>query len=242
MQKTSQLTSQLFFEDSPGHIDDNDPKTGQNEGFLKRTAMFRGGKLVQMISNINHDLFQLDRYILNQVAINLKFYRAKPEFYLMSYAIETNYKIKIEEMVLNICKVQVNPAVVYAQSRILQTTNAKYPFLKTEVRVAAISQGQSNFGIDNVCQGSKPNRIVLDFVKGKSVSGSFSTSPWNFEAFDLVDVNVSVDVIPAYGNPIRLHFDSMNGTYCVEAFHWMLRSSGQWLNDRGNQLEPADIA
>ena len=240
--KTSQLTSQMFYKDTPKYIDDNDAKTGKNAGFVRRSAIFHESKLVHMIAPIAVDLFQLDRYILNMVAINLKFYRAKPEFYLMSDAISPNYKIKIEDMVLNICKVQVNPAVIFAQSNILQKTNAKYPFMKTEVRMSAISQGQVNFNIDNVCQGTKPTRIVIGFVKGSSVAGNFSTSPWNFESFDLLDINVSVDGIPAYGNPIRLNFEASAGIDCVEAFHWMLRSSGKWLTDHGNQLESDDIA
>lgn len=196
-----------------------------------------------MIGPIFHDLFQqLDRYLLNQVAINLKFYRAKPEFYLMTDAVNPSFKIKIEDMVLNICKIQVNPAVIYAQSNVLQKTNAKYPFTKTEVRMSAISQGQVNFNLDNVCQGTKPNKIVLCFVKGRTVAGNFYTSPWNFEAFDLHDINVSVDGIPAYGNPIRLNFDTLSGADCVEAFQWMLHSSRKWLTDHGNQMEPNDIA
>ena len=43
------------------------------------------------------------------------------------------------------------------------------------------------------------------------MAGNVSTSPWNFESFDLLDINVSVDGIPAYGNPIRLNFEASAG-------------------------------
>ena len=218
--KTSYLTASMFYKDTPGHIDDDDAKTGNNEGFIKRAGFFKESRLVHMIAPICIDLFQIDRYIINQVALNLKFYRSKPEFYLMSDAMNPNFKIKIEEMVLNICKVQVNPAVIYAQSQVLDTTNAKYPYLKTEVRVSALSQGQVNF----------------------TAAGSFQTSPWNFQGFDLSDITVFVDNIPALGNPIRVNFDKTSGSDCTEAFHWMLKSTGKWLTDSGNQLELDDIA
>ena len=93
------------------HIHDNDPKTGQNSGFLTSTKLFQASKLVHMIAPIAHDLFQLEKYILNQVGIDIKFYRTKPESYLVTDALAPNYKIKIEEMVLNVCKIQVNPAL-----------------------------------------------------------------------------------------------------------------------------------
>ena len=131
--KTSQLTSQLFYKDTPGQLDDDDVKTGSNEGLKARAAMFAESKRVHMIAPIIHDAFQLDRYILNQVGVDIKFYRSKPEFYLMTDILTPAFKIEIDEMVLHICKVQVNPAVLFAQSHILETTNAKYPYIKTEV-------------------------------------------------------------------------------------------------------------
>ena len=108
-----------------------------------------------MIAPIFHNVFQLERYLLNQISLDLKFYRSKPNFYLMSKAINPEYRIPIDEMVLHICKVHVNPAVIYAQSQKIETTNAKYPYIKREVRMSAVSQGQVNFTMDNVCQRKK---------------------------------------------------------------------------------------
>ena len=242
--KTSQLTNQMFFKDTPGFIDSDDAKSGsgKNLGLITRADLFSNSKLVHMIAPIMHDAFQLDRYLLNQTAVNVKFYRSKPEFYLTSDTVSPTYKIKIEEMVLHICKIQVNPAVIVAQNRALEKTNAKYPFIKTEVRMSAISQGQVNFNMDNVCQGIKPNKIVLGFVKSRSVAGTYSTSPWNFQGFDLSELNVSIDGIPAHGNPIRVSFNQTTGTDTAEAFHWLTSSAGKWVSNEGNQLTPDDLA
>ena len=35
--KTSALTSSMYYKDKPGHLDDDDGKTGHNDAFLKRT-------------------------------------------------------------------------------------------------------------------------------------------------------------------------------------------------------------
>ena len=160
--KSSRLSSQMYYKDTPGFLDDNDAKTGDNDGFKKRANLFADSKTVHMIAPIIYDVFQLDRYILNQVPIDIKYYRAKPEFYLMTDFVSPDFKVHIEEMVLHICKVQVNPAVILAQSHALENTNAKYPYIKTEVRMFALSQGQVNFSIDNVFQGIKPNKLWLE--------------------------------------------------------------------------------
>lgn len=240
--KTSQLSSQCFYRDTPGYLDDNDGKTGDNAGFKFRTELFSESRKIHMIAPIIHDAFQLDRYILNQTAMNIKFYRAKPEFYLMTDSLIPEYKIVIDEMILNMCKIQVNPSVIFAHSQLLQKSNAKYPYVKTEVRLAAISQGQLNFNIDNVCQGIRPNKIVIAFANSQSVSGSFLTSPWNFQGFGLTELTVSVDNIPVSGNPVRLNFDAKSGIDTAEAYHWLFETTGKWLKDEGNQISQSDIA
>ncbi len=53
---------------------------------------------------------------------------------------------------------------------------------------------------------------------------------------------MSVDGLPALGNPVRLNFDRASGIDTAEAFHWLIESSGKWLADEGNQLTQEDIA
>lgn len=240
--RESQLSTQCFYKDTPGYLDDNDAKTGQNKGLKQRASLCSRSKTLHMIAPIMHDVFKMDRYILNQTAMNIKFYRAKPEFYLMTDSIATSYKVAIDEMAIYMCKVQVNPAVIYAHSIQLEKTNAKYPYTKTEVRLAAISQGQSNFNIENVCQGIRPNRIVIAFANSQSVSGTFDKSPWNFQGFDLTELTVAVDNIPVLGNPIRMNFNNANGSDTAEAYHLMFETTGKWLHDRGIQIDQADVA
>ena len=71
----------------------------------------------------------------------------------------------------------------------------------------AMSQGQVNFTMDNVCQGIKPNKMVIGFVESKSAAGDFTKSPWNFQGFSLSELIVAVDGIPVLGNPVRVHFN-----------------------------------
>ena len=160
----------------------------------------------------------------------------------MTDAVQPDFKIVIDEMVLNIYKVQVSPSVVLAHNHQLEKTNATYPYVNTEVRLAAISQGQVNFSIDNGCQGFRPNKTVVAFANSQSVSGSFKTSPWNFQVFRLTELTVAVDNIPVLGNPIRLNFDASKGVDTAEAFHWLFETTGKWLKDEGNQITQSDIA
>ena len=133
-----------------------------------RSKFFEESKTVDLSGNIYHPLCSLDSYIINSVGITIKFYRSKPEFCLMSID-KLDYRIEIEEMYLNICKVQVNPGVIYGYNEILKSTNAKYSFNNTDVKLLAIPTGNTSFSFE-LFNTLRPNKVVIGFVSSKAVS------------------------------------------------------------------------
>ena len=143
---------------------------------------------------ILHDLFQVKRYILNQVVISIKFYRSRPDFCLLSNEAK-KYKIDIEEMALRVCQVQVNSAVITAHNAMLSSTNAKYPYTKTEMASMTLAKGTLNFSWNQVFQDSCPNRVIVNFFCSEVTSGgSLTKNPWNFQNYNLNQISVSVDL------------------------------------------------
>lgn len=240
--KTSQLTSQLFLKDVPGHLDDNDVNGGGNGSLNKRSAYFATSKTADMEGPIYHDLFQLNRYILNQVAINVRLTISRPEFYLMTKEETPDYKIEIEDIVLKACKVQINPAVIYGHAEIMKTINAKYPFTKTEVKQIAIASGTVNFSQDQLFQNVRPNRIVIGFVDANAAAGDYTKNPFNFQHFNLNQIGVYIDNIPVSGNVLRLNFNATSGRTIIPAYNNMFEVTDKWMRDSGNQLDRNDFA
>lgn len=76
--KTTQLTSLMWMKDTLGHMDDCGVENPSNAGLSRRSQYFATSKSVDMEGPILHDLFQLDRYLLNQVAVAVKLYRTRP--------------------------------------------------------------------------------------------------------------------------------------------------------------------
>ncbi|MES9885139.1 MAG: hypothetical protein ABW185_30225, partial [Sedimenticola sp.] len=230
-----------WMKDTAYKMDITDSKSGLNKGLHLRGKYFDLSKSVEMVGPIYHDLCKLDRYLLNQIGVTLKFYRSRPEFLLMAVEDESKYIIDIEDIVLRICKIQLNPAVIYGHSEILKTVNAKYPFTKTEVKMFALAKGQVNVTLDNIFQGLRPNKAVVGFVSSHAVAGSYTLNPFNFKSYDINQIVLSVDGIPVGGNPIKLNFNDNEGSNCINVFTSMLECSGKWMNDAGNQLNRNDI-
>ena len=240
--KKSQLTSQLWSKDVPGHLDDNDVNGGGNAALNQRSSYFSQSKTVDMEGPLYHDLFHMDRLILNQVAVNVRLTRARPEFCLVTKEAVPNYKVIIEDIVLKACKVQINPALIYGHAEILKSVNAKYPFTKTEVKQIAIAKGTVNFDQDQLFQNLRPNRVVVGFVNAVGVAGDYTKNPFNFQHFNLNQIGLFVDNVPVSGNVMRLNFNPSSGRTIIPAFNNMFDVTDKWMRDSGNQLSRNDFA
>ena len=240
--KKSQLTSQLFLKDRSGHLDDNDVNKGQNTALYKRAQYFASSKTVDMEGPLKADVCNMNRYILNQVAIGIRFHRMKGDFCLMTNELGPDLQVAIEDIILKVCKLQVNPAVIYGHAEVMKSVPALYPYTRTEVKMMAIPSGQVNFTWDNMFQGVRPNKLIVGFVDSRAVAGSFSLNPFNFQHFNLNRLCLYVDNIPVSENAMRLNFEANSGITTIPAFTNMYEAMGKWLTDSGNQLNRDDIA
>ncbi|XP_071492416.1 uncharacterized protein F54H12.2-like [Diadema antillarum] len=97
--KLSQLTSSLFYKDTAGYMEINDPlaSSNTNEGLNKRHEFTKLSKTVDMVGRLHVDASFQDRLIMGGVDIKFKLHRSKNAFSLMSSTPEASYKVKITE-------------------------------------------------------------------------------------------------------------------------------------------------
>lgn len=238
--KDSQLTSQLYYADTPNYFDDSDPD-GQNIGLYTRSQFFKDSKLVDLQGNIYHPLLALERYILNSTGMTIKFFKSKPEFYLMSSDEIADYRIEIVSMHLNICRVSVNPGVIYGHNEILKTTNAKYPFVNTDVKLLSIPAGNSSFRFDQLFNSLRPNKVIIGFVSSKAASGDYISNPFRFKNYNLSQIALLIDGLPVGGNPMKLSFNGSNGSTYLSGYYSLFEVSGKSLQDSGNAIDRDDF-
>ena len=163
--------------DSPGVTD----PSGSNNRLFERATWISTSKTMDLQGPIFHDLFDMDRYLLNQVDVNVKLYRNPVSFAPLAVDSTTDFKIVFENIYVIARKLRLNPAVSYGQAKMLEKKNALYPYTKKEVRVQTIPTGSSFFNWENMFQGKKPERVIVGFVKSKALNGDYTTNPFNFE-------------------------------------------------------------
>lgn len=240
--KKTQLGAQLWEKDTSGYVSAYNVKTSGNKGLYERAKLFAESKTCDMEGPLLSDLCSLDRFILNQVPINIKLYRSRPEFCLITAEENPNFQVIIEDIVLKVCKLQINPAVIVAQAQKLQSKVARYPFTKTQILPLNIPRGTLNINFPDLFLGSSPARVVVGFVDAEAAAGSYKTNPFNFKHFNLKNIGLYVNNIPVSGNILQLNFDSTTGRTIIPAYTNLFQITGKYAKDSGNQISRNDFA
>ena len=144
--KESQLTSALYYKDTPGEMDNAGsllaektiavagvnhkvmvPGSG-NQGFAKRYQFIRDGKLLTMEGPVFADMFMSSRLLLDKVDIKLILNRSSDQFCLIGKNQNPlNARVKLTNVILKVRKVRVSQAVQAAHTAALKRVPAIYP-------------------------------------------------------------------------------------------------------------------
>ena len=117
--KNSFLQSALFYKDDAGQHDnikviktETDPKIVVNSGYVKRKELLKKGNgSIELIGKLHCDIFNSDRYLINNVSMNLKLIPSRSQFCLMGVNTD-NFSIQIDNATLLVRKAQINPSVM----------------------------------------------------------------------------------------------------------------------------------
>lgn len=176
----NQLTSQLFHKDDAGLFD----RANANSSYRLRKRQTRQGREIQLEGPLYVDICQQERPILNGVEINIKFWPNKPSFYISSILADKGYYFQVTDAILNVCMVEVSPAILVGHAAALKESPALYPFHQSEFKAFSIPKGQYDYTIDNIFQGDVPSDLVVGLVSSRSYIGNYEKNPFNFHNYD----------------------------------------------------------
>lgn len=225
--KSTHLSSSLYVDDESGKMDEAD-----SAGFVARKAFMKNGVL-ELSGYIHSELMAQDKYLLNGVGMRFKFYRSKPEFCLIKKADDAvKYKINIQEAVLLVRRVKINPSVAIAHERALGNANVKIPINRVDVKALTVPAALQSKTIDNIFIGNMPKRVILGLVSASAFNNGPSKNPFNFQHFNHSYISLSGDSHTQI-RPIKSNFDK--GQY-LQSYLSLYSSSGVYFSDTGNAI------
>ncbi|XP_041379466.1 uncharacterized protein F54H12.2-like [Gigantopelta aegis] len=234
--KQSQLQSQLFYKDvgeTQADIESTDPITGTNSGASDREAHIAVSKTVTMEGPLCEDIFNIGRYLVNGVDMTVKLFQSSIPFCLMSGKSGQEYKIELLDIYFKICKLKMNSALILTHNKLFEKSNALYLFTKTVVKMSSIPSSQQSYVWDSVFQSQFPGKLVVGFVNGDGVSGSYTKNPFNFQSSFVKTVALYLDGVSVPGRPVEADD--------VSAYVNLFEGVSRWGQDTGNYIQRTEF-
>ena len=238
--KTSHLGAALFHKDTAGQMESIATSKAEfdeeiNEGWLKRRNATSKGEF-DMFGRIHADLFFQDRYLLDNVNVDVKLTKARDSFCLIGDG-KDEYKVKFLKAVLHVRQVRISPDVRLAHAKVLENNTAKYPIKRVETKAIVISKDLLNKTLEGVSTGHLPNRIVFGLVDSDSYNGDYKKNCFNFKHYNLSRVAVTVNGHDAPYSPIEVDFK--NNLY-TKAYYSLFTGLDRAPLDLGNNITKSD--
>lgn len=229
------LSGVIFKPDTPGHF--NDVREG-NQGASERALLFQPDEEVELVGKLHLDMLNQPKYILNNVDIGLTLELHKDTFYLQKQTLLNPSSLTILDATLYFNQIKLNPEVSLAHQRILESgKSATYPYKRREVRNYLITTQSTSFSWDNVCNGTKPETILIAFVENSGYLGSYRKNPYCFEHFNLQSFAIKVNGFEIA--PRNLKFDfSQNNPLNQHAYFSLFRQLNLHQSSRANIIDP----
>ena len=208
--KDTQLTSQLWYKDTAGHMDAT-TVDGGNTGLVERRRYTTESRFVEMMGLLHVDIFLQDRFLHNAVSVNIRLVRSKYAFSLMAGVQNSDYKVQIVDAVLFERKVVLSPTVQMAHTKALEKGTAKYPIRPVDCKVYSIPHGTMSHKHESLFLGTLTKRLVLWCIDNDAYNGDYSKKTFKAKnnAINFLAVYVDGRQVPA--KPLQPNFET--GSY-----------------------------
>ena len=219
--KKIQLSNEGFTGDSGKFTQINPDSPPYNHGLKVRHQWFKDFAVVEFVGPLMADICNQDRLILPGIDIDIKLWPTHDEFWLITHPLGLRCKLLIDEIYLNVCKVNVSPEVMMGHDAALEIADSIYPFARTDIRTFNIAEGNFGMNIEDIWQGEVPSKLVVALVKSQAYNGYYHLNPFHFEHFDVSDigffVNGEATPCPAYKLDLEngIYLQGLNSLYKI---------------------------
>ena len=177
--KESQLQAAMWKKDTAGHMDITKVDS-TNIGLLDRGEYFATSKEVELIGRPHLDLFHQSLAIPGNCSLKLRLVPNPDALIVMAENATVPIKVMIIDARLFIRTEEVSDSLVVAHEQMLQKMNMRIPLRRVTMKHISVPAQTSSVMHDNVYTGLIPERIVIAFVPDASMTGSYTTNPYNF--------------------------------------------------------------
>ncbi|PIC30705.1 hypothetical protein B9Z55_021857 [Caenorhabditis nigoni] len=190
----------------------HDEKIGDiaGKGFEERCKMVMNGDEVQVACNLSCDLMNQNKVLLNGLNVKLTLYPNKSPFLIEGYNLGgAQLKFHVTDVFAMVNEFDLADGLSNELERALvEHQNIQYPLISPQVRSFYIEANRMDAPANTVFTSKMPRRIFVGLVSADSYNGTYDTSPFNFQPFDLSQISIDYCGQSVPGRPFNLDFKS----------------------------------
>lgn len=231
--KNSEMSQEFYFNDTAP-----DDYSAQNTGYQQRLELAKGSKQFEMLGRICDNIFDLSRYLLNNVTVDIELMRSLPKFCLSGPdgKQDLEYKYEIQDASLFIRRRTLSSPVL----RSIQLGQAKgkhvyYPYQRMEMKSTQILLGSFGCTWPNIIQGVLPTFVCIGLVSAKAFNGDLHLSPFNFKHYNLTNLSLTIDDEPVVYRSIECDYDKNE---FLLGYNTLLKATNRHIG--GNNISVSD--
>lgn len=187
--QVQQLFAEGFLRDDCKHMD-----AITNSAFISRKAWTAAGASKTFFGRLKCALFQQDVLLIPGVDLMVRLERAKDSFAIFNTNDNLKPKVVIEDVVLYLLTVKVNPAIFERHARYLAEGNPViYNVNKAAIVSIPIRSTDKEIEKEDLFYGKVPNYIVMAMVSNTAFHGDYAHNPFNFKHYNLKSLMLTRD-------------------------------------------------
>jgi hypothetical protein len=156
-----------------------------NDGHVKRKAVAAGSRNFETLAALHSDIFNQPQYMLPNITMRVELYRNSPQVTLNSFEANANYRLHLLKIEWRLRVVEVSSSLKLTMEKILLHQTAKYPISRVALRSLQLSQGSRDVNNLEIFNGQLPSSMYLTFIPTTNYVGSYGTSPFTFNNFNI---------------------------------------------------------
>ena len=227
--KETHLQAGMYFRDQASRME-----TVENDGHKSRVEYSKLSRHVELMAPVHSDLFNQDRFLLNNMNVRLELHRNSDEFCLMGFANDVpDVKINVVSIMWYVRKIEVLSSMALGIEAQLNRNVAKYPIRRVVVKTMQILGGRRDSPHNVLFSGQIPRRMVIGCLDKDAFYGKVKKNPFNFKNFNIRQISVSAGGVTYPRNPMILDFQNKRYTRAYLSLFEAINTANE---DKGNKI------
>lgn len=208
--KKTHLECEYFKPDLPGHCEFDDYMIEQGTSMkekakthpqancagYERYEKFAKSNQVDFSDTLRGEVSTFDRFLLNKVDIMFKFIRSDDSFFIQQKDESKEYVLHFDDLYMTVNKIELDEDFVEGvNSKLAGGKRGIYPISRSTVRTKQVANSLNYLNWSGMYQGKLPETIIIGMVDSKAFAGSKTLNPFNFQHFDMKNIQLKVNSV-----------------------------------------------